>query len=53
MINPIIEAIKKDLKTLPFTFTDKDILILSEWGYSLYMDGWNNAKILLVNKKNK
>lgn len=47
MTNPIIDAIEESVKNLPFEFSDNDVLIITEWAYSLYQDGWNNAKILL------
>ena len=51
MKNPIIEAIEKSIEKLPFYFNKEDKLILSEWAYSIYKDGWNNAKLLIKNKK--
>ena len=47
-IKAIEQSIKKDL---PFEFSDNDILIISEWAYGIYKDGWNNAKILLKDNK--
>jgi len=50
-MNIIIEAIKESLRDMPLELSEEDILILSEWGYGLYKDGWNNAKVLLKSKK--
>lgn len=47
MTNPVIEAIETSVKKLPFEFSDNDVLIITEWAYSLYKEGWNNAKLLL------
>ena len=50
--NPIIDIIEESIKkNLPFDFNDDDILIISEWAWGLYQDGWNNCKKLLVKNK--
>jgi len=41
------EAIKLSIKELPFDFSDDDKIILTEWAYRRYLDGWKNAKMLL------
>lgn len=49
--NPVVAAIEESVKKLPFKFSEDDILIISEWAYTIYQDGWNNAKIILKPKK--
>ncbi len=44
MNNKIIKTIEKSLKELPFNFSKKDMLILTEWAYNLYLDGYKNSK---------
>ena len=49
--NVIVKAIENSVKKLPFDFNEKDTLIISEWAYGLYKDGWDSCKKVLINKQ--